>query len=521
MPHIVEKKAWVRNQGGRWVMRVDQKLVPYSRRVNPLDAFPDPAGQGDIKKCRYFVERFYYNTKTLSQIKGDPGALDDAIAMCLTEGPTSIVSGNDPHSRRFLDGDYELDTKNLFEAFLVTGQFKMEQLAAAGVEIPEELSGRQFISGCVLLVNDKPVKVYLNPLDSGDLPYDMFHYERIDGQPWGVGVAFIVRNPQRVVRAAWRMLMDNAANNIGGQVIMNRSGVTPANGSWKVTGNKLWWFTPEKGQNANLRVEDVFKQFNTETRIVELLKIIEFALKFAEDETSMPALLEGSRGSAPDTVGGMQLLDANANTVLMRLVRQGEDLLIKPHLRRYYDYNMQWSEKDDIKGDFDIVPLSVSALRQKTIDIQGMLLVGQHVAHPAFAKFHKNGGYDWLRRLYSLNRINPDDVLVDESEAREQLKQEAEAGPPPDPRLQVVELQGQLKQQELEARAADNNAEREHRRNEKMLDYQLKLMEYATKREISLAQAQKELQAMILQFEHDERLQQREILTKAKFGSGL
>jgi len=521
VPRQVEKKAWIKGEDGRWVMQLETKLVPYSRRVNPLDAFPDPAGQGDIKKCRYFVERFYYNTKTLSQIKGDPGALDPVIDQCIKEGPTTVVSGNDPHTRRFLDGDYELDSRNLFEAFLVTGMFPIRQLEAAGVEIPEELLDRDNVSGCVLLVNDKPVKVYLNPLDSGDLPYDMFHYERIDGQPWGVGVAFIVRNPQRVVRAAWRMLMDNAANNIGGQIIINRQGVTPANGSWKMTGGKIWWFNPQAGQGQNLRVEDVFRQWNADSRISELLKIIEFAMKFAEDESSMPALLEGNQGKASPTATGMQLLDSNANTVLMRLVRQGEDLLIKPHLRRYYDYNMQWSENEDVKGDFDIVPLSVSALRQKTLDIQGMMLVGQHVAHPAFAKFHKSGGYDWLRRFYSLNRINPDDVLISPDDAEQALKAEAEKGPPPDPRLIVADLNAKVKGIELDQARAEAAEEREHRKNEKMLDYQMTLLRYATQRQISLEQAQKEFDALVLKIEHEERMQQREALVKGEFGSGL
>lgn len=522
VPHRVEKKAWVFDPDmGDWAMKVESKLVPYSRRVNPLDAFPDPAGMGDIKKCRYFVERFYYNTKTLNDLKGDPGVNDEAINRAIKDGPSTMVSGNDPHARRFLDGDYEIDHKNLYEAFLVTGQFETEKMVACGCEIPEEMLKKTFLSGCVLLVNDEPVKVYLNPLDSGDLPYDMDHYERVDGQPWGIGVAFIVRNPQRVVRAAWRMLMDNAANNIGGQIIMDRTAVVPANGQWKMTGGKIWWFTGGKTTGTQMRAQDVFGFFNPETRIIELLKVIEFALRFAEDETSMPAILEGSRGSAPDTVGGMQLLDGNANTILMRQVRQGEDLYIKPHLRRYYDYNMQYSDKPEIKGDFDVVPLSVSALRQKTIDLIGLQIAGQYVVHPQFGPFHRNRGYDWLRRFYSFNRINPDDILVDENEANAIIKQMSEAQPPPDPRIQVATMNADLKMQQLQAEMQDNEQEREHRKNDRMLDYQLQVLKYATQREISLEAAQKELQALMLKIESEERLQQSEIVVKAKMGSGL
>ncbi|WP_432490705.1 hypothetical protein, partial [Flavonifractor plautii] len=53
----------------------------------------------------------------------------------------------------------------------------------------------------------------------------------------------------------------------------------------------------------------------------ELLAIIQYALKMAEDVTGIPLILQGQQGTAPETVGGMQLLHNNATTVLRRLAR--------------------------------------------------------------------------------------------------------------------------------------------------------------------------------------------------------
>ena len=40
----------------------------------------------------------------------------------------------------------------------------------------------------------------------------------------------------------------------------------------------------------------------------------------AEDITGLPLIMQGS-GSAPDTVGGMQMVNNNASTVLRRIAR--------------------------------------------------------------------------------------------------------------------------------------------------------------------------------------------------------
>ena len=306
--------------------------------------------------------------------------------------------------------------------------------------------------------------------------------------------------------------------------MVNKDLIHPANDSWEMTGRKVWYMQSKVGKAASapMKVEDAFGQFVPESRIDHLLKIIEFALKFAEDETSLPALLEGRRGNAPDTVGGMQLLDNRANEVLMRLVRQNDDDLIKPHLTRYVDWNMQFSEDEEIKGDLQLIPLSASAMRAKTIEAEALSMIGQYVLHPSLQRFHKKGGYDWLRRVYQLVRLDPDSILETPERAQQLLEDAAKQPPPEDPRIAVAKVNADVKvateQMRADVAQAIEDSRAELTKNVEMLRFQAKMTEIAetlaAQQQITVEQAKGRLMGIMAQIGSSERLQQAEMALK-------
>lgn len=143
------------------------------------------------------------------------------------------------------------------------------------------------------------------------------------------------------------------------QIILG-NGVTPADGQWNLRGGKLWRAEPD--------VQDVrgaFSAFVPPSVQAEMMNIINFALKVAEDTTGLPAMLQGIRGDAPETLGGMQMQSNNASGVLRRLAKRFDDYMTSPHVRRYYDWMMQYSEREDIKGDFQVDVRASSALVER------------------------------------------------------------------------------------------------------------------------------------------------------------
>jgi hypothetical protein len=531
-PRTIKKRKWARDPlKGKWQLQIDEADVPASERVSPWNFYPDPACGGDIRRSRYVVERKEFNAKTLRDLRGQTNYIDSQIGMCLQEAPQSHKDGYQQRNNRFISGEYEYRPDAIYEVWVVHGEFEKGKLADAGVagcECKDDDDRLSAVSGSVFLCNGRVIKAALNPLDSGEIPYDVAVYEKVEGQVFGVGVPFILRNPSRVVIAGWRMVMDNSALSGGIQVIVNKKLVEPADGSWSISGTKVW--------QAKDGTEDVAKAFQVHqvgSRIPEIMQVIDRALQFAEDESSMPAIMEGSMKQAPEQVGVANMLQNAANTVLRRLVKEIDDNITDPHITRYYDWNMQHNENEEIKGDYQVDARGSSVLLVRDGQRQILMQIGQFVLHPMLGRFHKRSGYDWLRSLYESNHVDSEGILIDDTEVEGVLKQMAEEAAkaqenPQDPRIAAAMIKAKVDTQELQIDQQEANAERQHQ--QVMLDKKLQLeyLRYANENKVSLEDTRNRMiELMAVQQDKreeraaKERMQAREIATKARMGSGI
>ena len=118
-----------------------------------------------------------------------------------------------------------------------------------------------------------------------------------------------------------------------------------------------------RGNFSGLLAQAQKMQKNVERAQAELANIIEIALRFIDDETLMPKIAQGEQGSTPtNTVGGLSILMNAANVVFRRIIKNFDDDMTVPNIRRLYDWNMQYSEKAEIKGDSKVRALGISAL---------------------------------------------------------------------------------------------------------------------------------------------------------------
>ncbi len=76
----------------------------------------------------------------------------------------------------------------------------------------------------------------------------------------------------------------------------------------------------------------------------------------------------------------------NASTVLRRVIKLYDDLVTEPHTRRYYNHILQYSEDDDMKGEFNIVALGSSALIERDMANNAMVQIGNYITNPIFKK---------------------------------------------------------------------------------------------------------------------------------------
>lgn len=531
------EKAWIDDGQGNWTMRAVENLVPESRHIPIWNFYPDPACNGNVKNARFIVERDEYNARMLRDLRDQPGYIKESVDLCLSQKPGPIR--RQKSEVELVQGSYRPGDSEMYEVYHVTcdmtkgqlddlgvqgvGGWKMVEVDGQTVKRPVPLKDEcreDPVGACVVICNGYPIKAYLNPLKSGDHGYQVYCYEPVHGQVFGIGISFLVRSPQRVLSTAWRMVMDNAAMTVGGLVVVDKTCIEPADDVWDLYGGKV--FYKVKGLNDGGKVEEAFKVFNMDSHLDQLEKIIMLAIKFAEDETSLPSLMEGNQGSAPDTVGGMTLLMNSANVVLKVLAKRYDDCITKPHIAGYYEWHMLYSKKSEIKGDFNVMARGSSHLVVRDLERQSLLGFMQYLQNPTLAIFFKNGGYDGLRKVAEANHITPDDVLCSEEQAPDLFKQfqqaqaqaaQAAAGGKAGPQADPVAL----KKMDQEDRERDRDFQREM----KQMEMNIQMMKLATEKDMTLEQVKAALAGQVMKQQHESSMQNKEVAVKERLGSGI
>ena len=434
---------------------VQDEIKPVSRCLDLWNFFPDGACGETIHRGAYTWERDLITPKVLEEMKKNPDYVGSQIDLCLGEGPKKPVVGT--VVRRTADGK-ELDDKSLYEIWYFHGQAHREDLEAAGCTCPEGAKPVS-IPAIFTLVNDRVIKGALNPLDTGEFPYDVMPWKRRANMPWGTGIARQIRVAQQIVTASVRTLLTNAGRAAGPVFLLKNGVVSPADGVMSITPWKIFYVGEDDTTDD---VAKAMSMLSIPMMEKELMEIIQFGLKLAEDVTGLPMLLQGQKGDAPETYGGQQLVERNASGTLRRIARTFDDCITEPHVRRYYAWLLQYGD-DDEKGTFIIDARGSLALVEREIyrtEVQQLL---QASLNPAFGLDPKKTMAEHLRTTKKV----PESFQYSEADLQRMAQQDQK---PPDPRVQVAQLH---EQGETSRKAAELQAEAQ----EKEKDRQLTLVE--------------------------------------------
>lgn len=523
-PHpVLRRKKKITNVDGVVKVEVKETLMPDSRRIDPWNFYPDPSCGECIHNGNYTFERDEITGKQLRELKNIPGYESSQIDKVLQEGPGKKLV------QRFGRNEASNDREK-YEIWYYYGEVDTGDLKSVNKKIGDD-NGEK-ISAIVTMVNDCVIKGALNPLDSGEFPYDVMVWQRRTNNWTGIGVGRHIRTPQRMLNAATRNMMDNAGLSAGPQIIMRRNAVIPANGNWEITPRKLWYVNEDSGSG---NVSDAMGSIVFPTLQAELMSIIQYAQKMAEDVTGLPMLMQGQQGLAPETVGGMQMLFNNASTVLRRIARTFDDSITEPHIRRYYEWLMLYGEDEEEKGDFSIDARGSTALVERDVQNQALLQMSNFIADPEFGVDKRK----WFMEMVKTQRLDPAKFTYSDEQMQANAENAAKQPPPPDPRVISAEssikvaqiraesdnsketIQSQTDMQELEFRRETMAMDNQARREELAINREIKIMELAQAQNMSIAQIKAQLADTAIKERSKKELQAAEIIVKQQHGSGI
>lgn len=459
-------------------MEIVEELRPASFSVDPGNVWPDPGCGDNIHHGKGIYEREQLTSRQVRELAKQPGFMKEQLRKVLEEGPKKSAT-----FQELKDDDQRDIARDVYEMWTYWGEVDHEDLMATGLDVGEKDELRS-LSACVVMINSTVVKTFMNPLEGGELPYDFFVWEKVANSVWGYGVPYLMRAQQRVLNAAWRQMMDNSGVTSGPQIIVKPGAIQPADKQWQLSARKIWFATDD--------IDDVRKAFTAvefNSHQVELAGIIKMAMELADQETGVPAITQGEKGAAPDTVGGMQMLMNSANVVLRRLVKQFDDMITKPHIRRYYDYNMMYSEDEEIKGDFSVDARGSSALLIRDIQNQSFLNLLAAAANPVFGVYLDP--QKLFEKALQAQHIDPKDVFKADDELEKIKEQQAKAAAnpqeaPADPRIQAAQIRAQADMQKAQAQNQADSAEIQLRQGLAQQEGELRMAELQMTREIEM-----------------------------------
>jgi hypothetical protein len=481
------------------MLEIIEELSPATMRVDPRMLWEDPACGDDVKNGQGIFELQNLTTRQVRDLAKQPGYLKPQLRAVVEEGPKRSAALNEV--RQQID-DHNAEADKIFQHWIYWGELEQEDLEAAQVPVGGEADPLRSFCGCVEMINDTVVRAYMNPLEDAPIPYDFYPWEKVSGSCRGYGVPHLMRSQQSVVNAAWRQMMDNSGITAGPQIVVKQNAITPADGSWRLTPMKFWYAADD-----SVDVSRAFASFEFNSHQAELAGILEMAERLGDQETATPMMAQGQQGSAPETVGGMQLLMNSANVVLRRLVKQFDDYVTKPHIRRYYNYNMMYSEKENIKGDFSIDARGSSALIIRDVQNQAFTNLLSAASNPVFAPMIDARAL--FEKALQAQHIDPKDIMLTD----EEVKAKQEASPPqPDPKIEAATISAQARVQQAQAvqqgvtaqvsaRVEAETEDRKLRLQELQLQHDIEILKTSTSERISI----EKVKAMLARVAIDDR----------------
>ncbi len=494
------KKAWTPTASG-YLLTPTENYRPGVEVVSPWDFFPDMSA-ATLDQAEFVFERRYLSKKSLRRLAKNPNYKADAIRAALREPPTPYrrTDSRWPERRAVVGQAQGLSAdETQYEWWEYRGPLDPEDLAALGLSAADD--PLLAVDAIIEFIGIHIIRARLNELDSDDPVYSVFTLVEDESSLFGYGIPSITRSSQSVLNAAWRMMLDNSAYSTGPQLIIHRELVTPANGVYALQPRKLWFM-----EDKNRSVNEVFGAFKVDSYQPELMAIYQTAKQLIEEESQIPALVHGEMGANPaQTATGMSMLMNSANTVLREVVKRWDDRVTKTLIRRFYDWNMQYSDRNEIKGDFEIDARGSSALMVKETQSQALVQLTQIVQQPGFMPLVKFPSL--LRKLVETLRLSTDELVKTDDELQAQAQQQQQASAP--------ETQAAQAQQEQQAQLAAQ---------QQQLDYQMHAETLAAEERLKAAElADKQQQREVDVYTEQLKQQQfqQESALKAATGSGL
>ena len=399
---------WTKNEEtGKNEYTPKTKLVPRIESVSCWDFYPDPDAV-TLDDAEYVIQRHVYTRSQVRDLMNRPYFRKEAIRNSLDMGPSYEARGYES-SLQDRESTDEFD-KNRYEILEFWGTMDTQLAMEAGLDLEDDMDDMDEVQVNCWVCNGSIIRLVLNPFTPTRLPYLVCPYEINPYQFFGVGIPENMDDAQTIMNGHARMAIDNLA--LAGNLVFDIDETMLVPGQdMKVFPGKI--FRRQSGMPGQAIHGVKFPNTSTEN-----LMMFDKFRQLADESTGIPSYSHGTTGvqSTTRTAAGMSMLMGAAALSIKTVIKNIDDMLLRPLGETLFAWNMQFNEDSpEIKGDLHVKARGTTSLMQKEVRSQRLMTFLQVASNQNLAPFVR--WHSILSEIAKSLDIEPEKLINDPEKA--------------------------------------------------------------------------------------------------------
>ncbi len=394
---LVEKKVerhWTKTGGAHELLEREVRF-PFFEFVPIWDYYPDMSATRHEDTEGEF-QRHVMNKADLRALASRKSFDAEKIKEFLRAYPEGLAEQRF-HEAELRNINAKKDGVNMlrrkYEVLEYWGWVSGYELANHGVELSDEEKDKEYEAN-VWIVGQTVIKAVINPTEQRMRPYHLYYFEKDETSIFGVSVPSVLRDTQQLFNAAIRATLDNAAISAGPQVEVNASLLADGESPTDLYPFRVW---VRSGTGADAQAP-LLRVYTLPSYTQELLALAEQFKQLGDEASTIPSYMHGEQDKGVGrTVGGLSMLMGAATITIKDSVRNFDNGITKPFIEGMYHWNMQFNDRDDIKGDYKVKARGSTALVAREIYTQQLDAFARATANPLDQPWVKRG--ELLRQM--------------------------------------------------------------------------------------------------------------------------
>ncbi len=400
----------------RWQTDADNKFnynpskdyLPTVKYVSIFDVWFDPSAKlviddGLIGSCDFTYERHTLSKAELLELIKLPYFNEEAIRNLIRNGPNHIELSYESDRRSILD-QTTTSANTKYDLWERWGILDVSTLRESGIEPGEQYDDTDIVHANTWFSGNDVIRFVINPNKPAQLPYQLVPYEISPGELYGFGIPYKMADSQDLLNATTRLFIDNKVDAAGPVFFVNED-------RWTLDESPSTaispWSTIPLSVNPNEKISDIIDMKVIPDVSNSLIPLLEYAKNMADEESGVPAFAHGAQN--PDliratggTASGMSMVLNIYDLGIKTVVRNIDDFLIGPTITKLYNWFMQYSDDDEIKGDMKVIANGTIGLMAKEVKSQRLTQLLAQTANPVDIQSF-NRGQLWLDTLEAID----------------------------------------------------------------------------------------------------------------------